>query len=290
MQQDRGHILDTNTRRQAQPDAARRRTGLIIRRSSLLQKRDNRLCINELRAGSEMRRSQTQKVPENSKTGKVLWPSRVRIPPSPLSSNNLPARAVTSEPTPSAFPGGLKPGLGPYGTCPEGHGVRHVFQDESQRVYTLRPSPRFNAPGKHHPVASRDRSGCRRQPSGTSDPLWNTHRSRNRQPVSLGVTLRQGLPHKRVLSGGGERLGHRQVTLYVEARRDWLLGWRGARRDPYWVGWRGLASNDARHSQVGLIAVPSRSCSPERLSNVRGFARGRGRKLGPARSTEPLGP
>ena len=79
-----------------------------------------------------------------SKTGEVLRPSRVRIPPSPL-----------------PFPGGLKPGLGPYGTCPEGHGVRHVFQDESQRVYTLRPSPRFNAPGKHHPVASRDRSGCR---------------------------------------------------------------------------------------------------------------------------------
>ncbi len=27
----------------------------------------------------------------------------------------------------SAFPGGLKPGLGPYGTCPEGHDVGHVF-------------------------------------------------------------------------------------------------------------------------------------------------------------------
>ncbi len=59
----------------------------------------------------------------------------------------LTARAVTFEPTPSAFPGGLKPGLGSYGTCPEGHNVRHVFQDESRRVYTQRPSPRFNAPG-----------------------------------------------------------------------------------------------------------------------------------------------
>jgi len=32
------------------------------------------------------------------------------------------------------FPGGLKPGLGPYGTCPEGLDVRHVFQDESRRI------------------------------------------------------------------------------------------------------------------------------------------------------------
>ncbi len=26
----------------------------------------------------------------------------------------------------SAVPGGLKPGLGPCGTCPEGHDVRHI--------------------------------------------------------------------------------------------------------------------------------------------------------------------
>ncbi len=35
----------------------------------------------------------------------------------------------------------------PAGTCPEGHDVRHVFQDEPGCVCAPRPSPRFNAPG-----------------------------------------------------------------------------------------------------------------------------------------------
>ncbi len=44
----------------------------------------------------------------------------------PLSREELSDRAER--------PGGLKPGLGPYGTCPEGHDVKHVFQDETRRV------------------------------------------------------------------------------------------------------------------------------------------------------------
>ena len=39
----------------------------------------------------------------------------------------------------------LKPGLGPFGTCPEGQNAGSVFQDAARLVHGPQPSPRFSA-------------------------------------------------------------------------------------------------------------------------------------------------
>ena len=122
----------------------------------------------------------------------VPWRSRVERKDHRLNRSRADGRHREKA---SGFPGGLKPGLGPFGTCPEGHDVGHVFL---RRVARAHPRGRARV-STHRARRRRPRNNLPRQPSVGHNMLGSSRRSdrcHSRRSLQSG-SARSAALHKR---------------------------------------------------------------------------------------------